>query len=72
MIQNNTTTETVEKIPQSLDGKISIEFTQLELHILTKALSEYNRISYRLTNNIHHANATEELYYKISDIYCNS
>ena len=58
------------KVLNSNSEVINIEFTAIELHILNKAMSLYNRKAFQLTNNINHAEAVEKLDDKICEAWC--
>jgi hypothetical protein len=48
----------------------TVELTQIELHLLTSALDDYQYRALELTNNHSHTNAVYDLYSETVDIYC--
>lgn len=48
----------------------TIELSAIEMHIISKALSEYQRNAFALTNNARHADAAIETWSDFVDIYC--
>jgi hypothetical protein len=48
----------------------TVELTQIELHLLTSALYDYQYRALGLTNNHNHASAVSDLWSDAVDVYC--
>ena len=58
------------KIISKTDQTKTVELSTIELHLLTSALADYQYRAFGLTKNPHHADAVQEAYSNMVDIYC--
>lgn len=58
------------KLVSKTKGIKTVELTDIELHLLTSALADYQYRAYDLTKNWSHQTAVTDLYSEAVDIYC--